>query len=83
MSNLLVEAIQTRDVDRLAALLANGTDPNEIGKSRRGEDVLPLLVALWELEDFSENLLADGSLQDRLNWSSWSFVTAQALSAVT
>jgi ankyrin repeat protein len=55
MSNALLEAIQTRDVERLAALLATGADPNEIGKSRRGKDILPLLAAIWELEDFSED----------------------------
>ncbi len=55
MSNSLLEAIQTRDVERLAALLATGADPNEYGKSRRGKDILPLLAAIWELEDFSED----------------------------
>ena len=55
MSNSLLEAIQARDVERLAALLTTGADPNKIGKSRRGDDVLPLLAALWELEDFSED----------------------------
>jgi len=55
MSNALVEAIHARDVERLAALLAAGADPNENGKSRRGKDIFPLLAALWELEDFSED----------------------------
>ncbi|MBK9262132.1 MAG: ankyrin repeat domain-containing protein [Polyangiaceae bacterium] len=34
MSDILLEAIYTRDVDRLAALLAAGADPNEDGKPR-------------------------------------------------
>ena len=55
MSNALLEAIQARDVERLAALLTTGADPNENGKSRRGKDILPLLAAIWELEDFSED----------------------------
>jgi len=55
MSDALLNAIQTRDVDRLAVLLASGADPNENGKSRRGEDILPLLAAIWELEDFGED----------------------------
>jgi ankyrin repeat protein len=52
MSDALLEAIQTRDVDRVAKLLAAGADPNEPGKSRYGGDgvVQPLHAAIWELE---------------------------------
>ena len=50
-SDALVEAIQARDVDRVAALLAAGADPNEPGKSRySGEELPPLRAAIWELE---------------------------------
>lgn len=53
MSDALLEAIQTRDVDRVAALLAAGADPNEVGKSRySGRDVPPLHAAIDELEAF-------------------------------
>jgi uncharacterized protein len=56
MSDALLEAIQTRDVDRLAALLAAGADPNEAGKSRySGRDVPPLHAAIWELEGSGED----------------------------
>lgn len=55
MPNSLLEAIQAHDVERLAALLATGADPNENGKSRRGNDIFPLLAAIWELEDFGED----------------------------
>ncbi len=51
MSDALLEAIQTRDVDRLARLLAAGADPNEPGKSRYGSGALPPLhAAIGELE---------------------------------
>lgn len=51
-SDALLEAIQTRNVDRVAALLAAGADPNEPGKSRYGNggDLPPLHAALGELE---------------------------------
>jgi hypothetical protein len=55
MSDVLLEAIYTRDVDRLAALLAAGADPNEDGKSRydygNGRD-FPLQAAIGALEAF-------------------------------
>src|SRR4051812_10608009 len=55
MSDALLEAIQARDVDRLAELLAAGTDPNEPGKSRYGSGrELPLHAAIGELEAFGE-----------------------------
>ena len=59
MSDALLEAIQTHDVDRVAKLLAAGIDPNEDGKSRydsygNGRDY-PLQAAIGELEDFGEN----------------------------
>ncbi|MBK9266964.1 MAG: ankyrin repeat domain-containing protein [Polyangiaceae bacterium] len=52
----LLDAIQTRDVDRVAALLAAGADPNEDGKSRyanygSGRE-LPLQAAIGELQAF-------------------------------
>ena len=51
MSDALLEAIQTRDVDRVAAVLAAGADPNDAGKSRHSDrDVPPLHAAIWELE---------------------------------
>jgi uncharacterized protein len=54
MSNALVAAIQTRDVDRVAALLSAGADPNEPGTSRygSGKEVHPLRAAIWELQAF-------------------------------
>ncbi|MBK9263758.1 MAG: ankyrin repeat domain-containing protein [Polyangiaceae bacterium] len=53
MSDALIEAIQTRDVDRLAKLLAAGADPNEPGKSRYGGgDIPPLEAAIDELQAF-------------------------------
>ncbi|MBK9258334.1 MAG: ankyrin repeat domain-containing protein [Polyangiaceae bacterium] len=56
MSNALLEAIRSRDVDRLATLLAAGADPNEAGKSRySGRDVPPLHAAIWELEGSGED----------------------------
>jgi hypothetical protein len=56
-SDALLEAIQTRDVDRVAALLAAGADPNEPGKSRYGSggDLPPLHAAIAELEAFGED----------------------------
>ncbi len=45
MSDALLEAIQTRDVDRVAKLLAAGADPNEPGQSRYGGGELPPLEA--------------------------------------
>src|SRR5689334_23640373 len=56
MSDVLLEAIQSRDVDRLAQLLAAGADPNEPGKSRYGSggDLPPLHAAIAELEAFGE-----------------------------
>ncbi len=56
MSDALLEAIQTRDVDRLAQLLAAGADPNEGGKSRYIEDQdFPLQAAIGELQAYGEN----------------------------
>jgi len=54
MSDALLEAIQARDVDRVANLLAAGTDPNEPGKSRyaKGKDLQPLHAAIDELQAF-------------------------------
>lgn len=59
MSDALLEAIQTRDVDRVAKLLADGADPNEDGKSRydsygNGRD-FPLQAAIGELEELGED----------------------------
>ena len=51
MSDALLEAIQTRDDDRVAALLAAGADPNEPGQSRHGSGrEFPLQAAISELE---------------------------------
>ena len=51
MSDVLLEAIQMRDVDRVAALLSAGEDPNESGKSRYGSGKeFPLRAAIGELE---------------------------------
>ncbi|MBK8253564.1 MAG: ankyrin repeat domain-containing protein [Polyangiaceae bacterium] len=52
LSNELVHAIQTRDVDRAAALLVAGANPNEPGRSRYGNggDLPPLHAAIAELE---------------------------------
>lgn len=51
MSDTLLEAIQSRDVGRLAALLAAGADPNERGKSRYSDNLeAPLAAAIGELE---------------------------------
>lgn len=57
MSDALLEAIQTRDVDRVAALLAAGADPNAAGKSRYGSGgtLPPLHAAIAELEAFGED----------------------------
>jgi len=56
MSNALLEAIQTRDVDRVAQLLAAGADPNEPGKSRYGgRPEYPFHAAIGELEQFDED----------------------------
>jgi len=54
VSDELLEAIQTRNVDRVAQLLAAGADPNEPGKScsRSGGQVQPLHAAIWELEAY-------------------------------
>lgn len=53
MSDALLDAIQTRDVDRLAQLLATGANPNEDGKSRYGSRrEYPLHAAIGELEEF-------------------------------
>jgi hypothetical protein len=54
MSGALLEAIQTRNVDRVAALLAAGAEPNEPGKSRyrSGGNRLPLHAAISELRAF-------------------------------
>jgi hypothetical protein len=55
MSDALLEAIQARDVDRLAELLAAGADPNEPGKSRYGSGrEYPLHAAIGELQAFGE-----------------------------
>lgn len=57
MSDALLEAIQARDVDRVAKLLAGGADPNKPGKSRYGSggDLPPLHAAIAELEAFGED----------------------------
>ena len=56
MSDELLAAIQTRDLDRLAALLAAGADPNEGGKSRYVDDhEFPLQAAIGELKAYGEN----------------------------
>ena len=53
MSDELLEAIQTRNVDRLAKLLGAGADPNQPGKSRYSGGDIPLLeAAIDELEAF-------------------------------
>ena len=53
MSDALLDAIQTRDVDRVAKLLAAGADPNEPGQSRYGGGELPPLeAAIDELQAF-------------------------------
>ncbi len=59
MSDALLEAIQTRDVDRVAKLLVAGADPNEDGKSRyasygSGRE-FPLQAAIGQLEEFGED----------------------------
>ncbi|HRI66088.1 MAG TPA: ankyrin repeat domain-containing protein, partial [Polyangium sp.] len=57
MSDELLQAIQTRDVERVTKLLAAGADPNEPGKSRYGSggDIPPLHAAIAELEAFGED----------------------------
>lgn len=51
MPDALLEAIQARDVERLAELLAAGADPNEHGKSRYGSGrEAPLCAVIGELE---------------------------------
>lgn len=57
MSDALLDAIQSRDVDRVAQLLAAGADPNEDGKSRygSGRKIPPLHAAIGELEAFGED----------------------------
>jgi uncharacterized protein len=59
MSDALIEAIQTRDVDRVAKLLADGADPNEDGKSRSAGygsgRRFPLQTAIGELEELGED----------------------------
>lgn len=52
MSDALLEAIQTRDVERVAMLLAAGADPNGPGKSRYGSrgSRPPLHAAIGELQ---------------------------------
>jgi ankyrin repeat protein len=56
MSDALLEAIQTRDVKRVAALLAAGADPNEPGKSRYGSGrEFPLQAAISELDESAED----------------------------
>lgn len=53
MSDALIEAIQSRDVDRIAKLLAAGADPNKPGKSRYGGgDIPPLEAAIDEIQAF-------------------------------
>ena len=54
MSDSLLEAIQTRNVDRVAQLLTAGADPNEPGKSRYGSGghLPPLHAAIGELQAF-------------------------------
>ena len=60
MSDTLLEAIQTRDVDRVAKLLNAGADPNEPGKSRYGSggNIPPIHAAIGELEAFGEDVPA-------------------------
>ncbi len=53
MSDALLEAIQSRDVDRLADILAGGADPNVHCSSRHG--TTPLQAAIVELETESED----------------------------
>jgi len=57
MSDELLQAIQTRNVDRVAALLAAGAAPDEPGKSRYGSggEVPPLHAAIWELDGSGED----------------------------
>jgi ankyrin repeat protein len=57
MSDALLNAIQTRDVDRVAKLLAAGADPNEPGKSRYcgGAPEYPLHAAIGELKSYGED----------------------------
>lgn len=57
MSDALLEAIQSRDIDRVAALLAAGADPNEPGKSRYGslQSLPPLEAAIDELQAFESS----------------------------
>jgi hypothetical protein len=52
----MIESIETRNVDRLAALLASGADPNEPGESRYGYGPeVPLHAAIGELQAFGED----------------------------
>lgn len=57
MSDELLEAIQTRNVNRVAALLVAGADPNEPGKSRYGSvrGLPPLEAAVDELQAFESS----------------------------
>ncbi len=59
MSDALLDAIQSRDVDRAAALLAAGADPNEDGKSRYASygsgRRFPLQAAIGALEELGED----------------------------
>ena len=57
MSDELLQAIQTRNVDRVAKLLAAGADPNQPGKSRygNGQDLPPLEAAVDELQAFESS----------------------------
>lgn len=56
MSDALLEAVQSRDVDRVAKLLTAGADPDEPGKSRYGSDrQFSLQAAIGELEEFGED----------------------------
>lgn len=57
MSDALLEAIQSRDIDRVAALLVAGADPNEPGKSRYGslQSLPPLEAAIDELQAFESS----------------------------
>lgn len=59
MSDALIEAIQARDVDRIATLLVAHADPNEHGESRdpgygNGRR-FPLEAAICALEDLGED----------------------------
>lgn len=55
MSDALLKAVQSRDVDRMATLLIAGADPNEPGKSRYGSGLeFPLQAAIGTLEDLGE-----------------------------